>query len=165
MTLQGLGWSVVGAAVVLGAFFAGIAVERSGNRPAEPVDSGKPEGRVQQVGQRPCDTRLPSGYTSDEGCPVAVGKGFQIGFHTVKDGWSVKAGKEGPVLTATVWNNNPGAIAEFWHTFHLHRYDGSLVEIVWCETPPFTAGQIRTITCEPLQPEGNAPYDEVTVHY
>lgn len=158
----------VGVLIVPTAFFAGIGVERSGQNPvpaAVPVVGDKPDpSLVQQVGQRACDTR-PHGYASDEGCPVAVGKGFRIGFHTVKDGWEVKAGKEGPVLTATVWNNNPGAIDGFWHTFHLNRYDGSLVEIVWCKTPPFAAGEIRTVTCAPLQPKGNAPYDEVWIHY
>lgn len=154
------------------AFCAGIGVERSGHNPvpaAVPVVGGKPdESIVQQVGRKTCDLRLLSGYTSDEGCPVAYGKGFRAGFHTVRDGWSIKPSADGPVLTLSVWNNNPGAIGGFWHTFHLNRYDGSVVELLWCKTPPFAAGESKTVTCKPLQASDareRGPYDEVWIHY
>lgn len=172
MSARGLGWSVAGAAVVLGAFFAGIGVERSGQNPvpaAVPVVGDKPDGSlVHQVGQKTCDLRLPSGYTSDDGCPVAYGKGFRAGFHAVRDGWTIKPSADGPVLTLDVWNNNPGAVGGFWHTFHLQRYDGSLVELLWCETPPFTAGESKTVTCKPnmvSDASERGPYDEVWIHY
>ena len=157
-TLAGLGLLAV-------AFISGISVGRSGHNPV-PVAGDKPdESLVQQVGRYVCDLRLPSGYTSDDGCPVAQGKGFRAGFHTVKDGWAIKAGKDGPVLVATVVNDNPGAVAGFHHTFHLKRYDGTLVEILWCETPAFAAGESRAVTCAPLQPESVGPHDEVWIHY
>jgi hypothetical protein len=152
-----------------GMFFAGMGVERSHplSVPASvPVIGDKPtDSLVRQDGQPDCSTRMPSGYTKDEGCPVAEGKGFTAGFHTVRDGWAIRPTSQGPVLTLTVVNDNPGAIAGFWHTFHLERYDGSLVEIVWCETPPFAAGESKTVTCRPLQPEPSAPYSSVHIVY
>jgi hypothetical protein len=147
---------------------AGVAIERSGNNPVPAIVPGvgdKPEeGLLQQPGQPDCSLYDRSGFHKDEGCTLAVGKGFRIGFHTVDAGWTIKPGKTGPVLTATVRNDNPGAIAGFWKTFHLSRYDGSLVEIVWCDSKaPFAAGESRIVTCQPLTPEGNAPFDSVAI--
>jgi hypothetical protein len=159
--MRGLGWPIAAAVGLAAAFFAGVSVERSGHEPSLDVDTGKPtEGLIEPGG---CSLYDIAGYHKDEGCPVAVGKGFRVGYYTVRDGWTVKPGKDGPVLTAVVVNDNPGAIARFWHTFHLNRYDGSLVEIVWCKTEAFAAGEARAITCGPLLPNGNAPFDEVWI--
>jgi len=150
------------------AFCAGIGVERSGHNPvpaAVPVAGDKPKhGLVQTVGKPSCSQYDRFGYHKDDGCQIYPGEGFRVGFYTVKDGWSIKPGKEGPVATLTVWNNNPGAIARFWETLHLRRYDGSLVELLWCESEKsFAAGQYVTLTCEAHNPEGNGTYDEVWI--
>jgi hypothetical protein len=150
------------------AFVAGDQVGKSGhgNEVSVPaaVTAGRPDPGIVQQGDARCDLS-PNGFASDDGCTVAQGKGFRAGYHTVRDGWAVRAGKQGPVLTLTVGNGNPGSIGGFWHTFELERFDGSLVEIVWCDTPAFAAGESRTITCEPLTPKGNAPFDAISIHY
>lgn len=149
-------------------FYAGTAIDGPPQAVVSAVTAGaagKPDPSIVRQGLAICDLRDAYGYTKDEGCPVAVGKGFQSGYHTVKDGWTLRPGSDGPVATLTVVNDNPGAVGSFWHTIHLERYDGSLVEIVWCETGPFAARESKIVTCKPLSPEGNAPYDSVTFHY
>jgi hypothetical protein len=159
-----VGWPIAAGVAIGLAFFAGITVEKSGHNPLPdglPVVGGKPtEGLVEPSG---CSLYDIAGYHKDEGCPVTVGKGFRVGYYTIRDGWTLKPGKAGPVLTAVVVNDNPGAISGLFYTFHLKRYDDSLVEIVWCETEAFAAGQARVMSCEPLSPDGNAPYDEVWI--
>lgn len=160
------------AAVAL-VFGAGLFVGSHGGASAPvvrelPLVGVKPKPDLLIQDGKSCDLyrRYPDGeaFHKDEGCPIKVGPEFTIGFHTVDAGWTIKPGADGPVMTVTVRNANPGAIAGFWHTFHLNRYDGSLTEIVWCDSKaPFAAGEVRAITCKPLNPEGNAPYDSMAI--
>lgn len=163
---------VVSVAVI--AFVAGYLVGRFID-PSVPVVRDLPGigakptyGRVIQDGKT-CDLvhqfGMNKGYKKlDETCPLVVGDGFTAGYHTIQDGWKVESTGSGPVLTLTVVNENPGSVRGFDSTFHLNRYDGSLVEIVWCKTKELTAGESRTITCKPLSPEPSQPFDAVEIN-
>jgi hypothetical protein len=139
----------VAGIVAVGAFFSGVGVERSGNNPvsaAVPVVGDKPKYDViVQEGQPACNLRDRQGYLRDDGCPVAVGKGFRHGFHTVRDGWTLK----GFTATMVVVNDNPGPISGMYVSLYLNRYDGGLVEILKCESEPFATGEARAISCKP----------------
>lgn len=171
LTLPKLGL-VVGCTML--GFGFGQVVDRPNVRTAPlireiPVVGGKPVyDRVVQDG-RVCDLRWQFGKSKhykkvNETCPVAVGKEFTAGYHKIRDGWKIESRKEGPVFVGTVVNDNPGSIAGLNHTLHLERYDGSLVEILWCETEGFAAGQSRDMTCAALSPEGSRPFDTVAVN-
>lgn len=154
----------VATLVAFGAgFLTGIGIERTGNNPvpgAVPGIGDKPKkGLVVQDGEADCSL-YEYGFHKDDGCPVAYGKGFRVGFHTVKDGWTIK----GNALTLTVLNDNPGPISGFWHSFHLNLFDQRTVTILDCETSDLLAHESRTVTCKPLS--GDEPvvaYDNVWI--
>lgn len=123
------------------------------------LEDGPTFDRVVQD-SRTCDLRDREGFRkSDDGCAVAVGKGFRAGYHTVRDGWTIKDF----VATLVLVNDNPGAIGEFYRTLHLNRYDGSLAAILWCKAPAMAAGESRAIACKPLSPQDPEPFDEVRI--
>jgi hypothetical protein len=158
--------AVLGVALAA-AFMVGVVVERSGNNPvpgAVPVIGDKPRyGLIVQDGERDCDLykRYPSGnaYKKDDGCPVVMGEGFRAGFHTVRDGWTVKDN----VVTLVVVNDNPGPIEGFYASFYLNRFDGSMVALVNCETEPLAVGQSRAISCKTSLKEDIEPVDNVWI--
>jgi hypothetical protein len=134
-------------------------VIKSADKPNKPS-----HGLVIQGGDK-CNLIDRSGYKAgDKGCPVAVGEEFSIGFHTVRAGWSITLGKDRPVLTAVIANDNPGAVSGFYHSFYLNRYDGSMVELLSCDSPAFAAGESRTVVCAPGIAEGSHPFDTVAIN-
>lgn len=153
------------AALGVGAGF--VASSRPWDKPLSQVPAAVAHKPTRGLLSTGCSLYDRYGYHKDEGCPVEPGKGLRVGFYTIDAGWAITMGPDGWQTTLTVRNANPGSIGRFWQTLHLERYDGGLVEILWCETAGvFTAGQSQHVVCKPLSPsdpDERVPFDSVAI--